>query len=385
MINIEYKFQASVHYEIFFALQALTDPQARIHPEWKQKAQAALPPVFRRRFEALGPSSFLWPCIADAIEEEENCNEFRQLIAALEALPIADFQHRILLGAIHDPKLVQSMTHKGKSLFDAIKNVQRTKQEWLGFIGLYPYQKHSPFVRALESLLRAPQEFRKEIIFLLKSFWNSFFEQTWSRLQPKFQRSLQEKERLFQSSSLKEFAQFSLLRVEVSEEQGYLKAVRGGFRIPLRELKQIYFLPSCFNDRRHWTCYDRIACFPYFDPAISIDVQTSVARAIIADPELDPALIFAALGDSTRFAIVSIVARSATSSAELGRLLGLTPATVSHHVHLLREAGLLQEVAEGKSLCLSLNREVIESLSQLAIEKLYESKSEVSMKKTRNK
>jgi len=384
MINIEYKFQISIHYEIFFALQALTDPEGRIHPEWKQRARAALSSTFHRRFEALGPSSFLWPCIADAIEEEENCKEFRQLIAQLEQLPIHDFQRRILIGAVHDPKLVESMI-AGKSLFDAIRNVRKAKQEWLGFIGLYPYQKQRPMVRALESVLRAPQEFRKEVISLLKSFWNSSFEQTWSRLQPKFQRSLQEKERLFQSCSLKEFAQFSLLRVEINEEKGYLKAVRGGFQIPLRDLKQIYFLPSCFNDRRHWTCYDGIACFPYFDPAISIDTQTSVSRAMVAEPELDPALIFAALGDSTRFAIVSIVARSATSGAELGRLLGLTPATVSHHVHVLREAGLLQELAEGKSLCLSLNREVIEGLSQLAIEKLYESKSDISMKKTRTK
>ena len=86
---------------------------------------------------------------------------------------------------------------------------------------------------------------------------------------------------------------------------------------------------------------------------------------------MDPALIFKALGDVTRFAIVSIIAHEPKSSVELSKILSITKATISHHVHILREAGLLNERHESGSVKLSLKRAIIENLSELTIERLY--------------
>lgn len=389
LINkVVFRFEVSLHYELFFALQTLTDPESRIHPEWKRSAIAGLPAQFHRRFAALGASSFLWPVVADAVEDETAATTFAGLAGAIEKLPLRELQRRLFEGVLHDPVAVADMLKGRRDVFHTVARLPRVKQEWLSFVGLYPYKKDAPLARSLEFLLKAPGEFRKGVLFLLKSFWDSTFQKTWERLQPQLQRSVQEKERFFRSTTLEEFAKLALLRVEVDESRGVLKAVRGGFRLPLSEVDRMHFYPSCFNDKRHWTCYgepDAVVCFPYFDPSISLDFKAARLQEEVAEPELDPALIFAALGDSTRYAMASLLARSAASSADLSRALAITRPSVSHHIHVLREAGLLEEKPEGASVRLSLKKEVFEQLSDLSIRKLFHSTEEIPIKKTRKK
>ncbi|PWT88880.1 MAG: hypothetical protein C5B54_09870 [Acidobacteria bacterium] len=388
-IKLNAEFSISLHYELFFALQALTDPNSRIHPVWRRGALAQLTAGFTKRFSTLGSSPFLWPCVADAIEDEPSSREFEGIIHQIQQVPIFEFQRRILFGVLHDPFVVDRLLGGGETVSSAIHALRKTKQEWLAFIGLYPYEKTLPLAKALETLVRMPEEFRKSIISLLKAFWDSIFEKTWLQLQLQLRRSMEEKERLYQSCSFEEFARLALLRVEVNERLGALKAVRGGFRLPLKQISAMYFYPSCFNDQRHWTCYgssqQQIVCFPYFDPTISLDLFQPASRLSLLDPEPDPALIFTALGDTTRYAIVSMLARSAASAADLARNFSLTPATVSHHIHVLREAGLLQEVREGNTICLSVNRNLLERLSELTVEKLFQASGEIEIKKTRRK
>lgn len=380
-------FTVSLHYEIFFALQTLTDPQARIHPGWTSREMTQLPASFSTRLKAVGSSPFLWPCIADCIQGEDRCYEWKDLLKQLREVPISVFQERLLIGILHDPSIVRSILSGHRSIQEAVSRVPASKRQWLAFIGLYPYEKSAPLAKALQSLLRNPAEFRKNIIALLTDFWESCFQATWHGMRSQLEHSCREKERLFHSCSLQEFAQQTLLRVEVSERAGFLKAVRGGFRLRLKDIGAAYFFPSAFNDQRHWTCYGpagkMTACFPYFDPSLSLDFAGKSATGVLAAPEPDPALILSALGDHTRFAIASMLARDTVSSADLARSLGLTPATVSHHIHVLREAGLLQEAREGATVCLSLNRAILEQLSQLVINKLFHSDERLQLRKTR--
>ncbi|MGZ0711873.1 metalloregulator ArsR/SmtB family transcription factor (plasmid) [Coraliomargarita sp. W4R53] len=64
------------------------------------------------------------------------------------------------------------------------------------------------------------------------------------------------------------------------------------------------------------------------------------------------------LADPTRARIVSLILDSAQARVtvtELGRTLGLSQPTVSHHVKLLREAGLLDKAPEGRRVWYSLS------------------------------
>jgi len=79
------------------------------------------------------------------------------------------------------------------------------------------------------------------------------------------------------------------------------------------------------------------------------------------------AAIFKALGDPARVKIVNLLARSDQSvcACEFIPVLGLTQATVSHHLKRLTDAGLLEREQRGKWAYFSLNPEAVSRLEGL--------------------
>jgi ArsR family transcriptional regulator len=80
-------------------------------------------------------------------------------------------------------------------------------------------------------------------------------------------------------------------------------------------------------------------CTPVFEGVIEEEEAVETARAL------------AALGDPVRLRIVSLLAAAPDGSAcgcELESPLGLSQPTVSHHLRILREAGLVTGHREGR-------------------------------------
>jgi DNA-binding transcriptional ArsR family regulator len=284
-----------------------------------------------------------------------------------------DLQREILFGTLH-ADLAEELMSGRWSLAEAIARIPRTERDWLGYLDLYPHDPSVPLARALSLIVEDPEAFRRQLVDVLTTFWERVFRQTWEQLRPQMQQSLAEKERFFNCCSFGEFAREALLRIEVDEGRQEIRPIRGGCRILLREIRTAAVLPSAFNDKRFWAAFEEgdgtsVVFFPYFDPSLA--VERSGSAHAFADPELDPALICKALGDGTRFAIMTLIGRSPRSSAELAEHLSLSRATISHHVYLLRAAGLLEEQHRGGSVYLSPRREALEGLSGLLVNRVY--------------
>lgn len=258
------------------------------------------------------------------------------------------------------------------SLAKALAAVPRVKQEWLAFIGLFPYVEDAPMAVSLNALLTAPKRFRAAVVDGLILFWKHVFAATWRRLEAQLAASVAEKRTLFKNVPLAAFVQAANLRVTVSDDGKVIGAVRGGYALPVAEISRAYFLPSLFNDKRYWSAYEgtkgTVAYFPYLDPALSLDPRARPDAELAADP----ALIFRALGDTTRFAIAGIIAKAPTTSVELARLLAVSKPTISHHVQILRAAGLIAERQTRGAVALSLKRGVVERLSELAVREFFQ-------------
>jgi ArsR family transcriptional regulator len=79
------------------------------------------------------------------------------------------------------------------------------------------------------------------------------------------------------------------------------------------------------------------------------------------------ASVFKALSDPARVKIVSVVAAAgeAVCACEFVPALGLSQATVSHHLKKLTDVGLLEREQRGKWAYFSLNTEALERLESL--------------------
>lgn len=71
-----------------------------------------------------------------------------------------------------------------------------------------------------------------------------------------------------------------------------------------------------------------------------------------SNPKLD--LLFGALADSTRRAILAHVAKAEMSVGEIGERFKLTYGAISKHILVLEKAGLVSKRREGKSQIVSI-------------------------------
>lgn len=368
------RFALSPSFEFFFALAALTDRESTLHSGWQKEAGMVLAGSFWSRFERLGGWPLLWIVVPDAFPEIPPEGSVDQALDRLAEQPIEEFRSLLLTGILHFEDQAQRLIDKKASLPEVMAAVPRSKLEWYLFIGLYPYDAKSPAARTIELLLGDPQGFRAEMLKLAREFWRKSFSKTWESMRSGLEASLEQKQRLFESCTVARFFDLLHLRVEIDPRHENIIPIRGDAKLPIAEVGECLIFPSAFNDKRFWharVVNDRIqAAFPYFDSTIGLRSQ---ATRVDADgqPELDPALIFRALGNTTRFGIAILLARSPQTSVELARALSLSRPTISHHIHKLREAGLLKERPHKASILLELNRDTLEHLSDISIRALY--------------
>jgi DNA-binding transcriptional ArsR family regulator len=154
-------------------------------------------------------------------------------------------------------------------------------------------------------------------------------------------------------------------------------------------------IPSAFNARRWWAKYETKAqrvtlYFPITTESGAPNALGEESRKRRDLPAKRPGAInaesvFRALGDTTRYAIASILARTPTTSAELARSLKVSKPTITHHIHALRSAGLISEIPSGASTKLALSRDTVAALSGAAVEQLFSSTGDLALETTRKR
>jgi len=94
--------------------------------------------------------------------------------------------------------------------------------------------------------------------------------------------------------------------------------------------------------------------------------KTAVAPGLVAPPDRELALLARALAHPVRVAIVRHLARSGTCvCGQIVSVLPLAQATVSQHLKILKEAGLVQGEVDGPRTCYCVNRETVKRFQSL--------------------
>ena len=72
---------------------------------------------------------------------------------------------------------------------------------------------------------------------------------------------------------------------------------------------------------------------------------------------------FKALSDPTRREILRLLRDRAKTAGEIGSNFDMTGATISHHLSVLREAGLISDQRRGKYIYYELNLSVLDEIT----------------------
>lgn len=393
-VTLPIEFVVTPRFEVFYALNILSTSAPSSLDRWKERALQRLPRDFDRVATRVAPVPLFWPLLADALQNTPGEMTFEEILSTVRAMPAEELKANILSGIFHDAATVQSLVAGKRSLRQVLTNDTLPGGELLTHFGLRPYSARADAVNAITSLLSDPASFRDELALVLQRFWQTGFNRDWAVLEPLLRAEAFHLRDLHENASLAELTRELNLPLAVIEDAQELRP-KTGSAISFDSVDRCYVVPSAFNTRRWWAKYETRAqrfslYFPIAREAASpnrIVEEDRSAREPVRRSQhaVNAESVFRALGDTTRYAIASVLARTPTTSAELARSLKVSKPTITHHVQALRAAGLIEEEPEGGSTRLSLNRETVAALSSAAVEHFFASTGDLALVTTRKR
>jgi DNA-binding transcriptional ArsR family regulator len=392
--SLPIEFVVTPRFEAFYALYTLTMSGPTSLDEWKERALLRLPRDFERVATRVAPVPLFWPLLADALQQTPGEMTFEEILTVVREVPADELKANILSGIFHDPATVQSLVTGKRSLKQVLTSDKLPGAELLVHFGLRPYSAKSDTGNAMARLLSDPASFRDELALVLQRFWQTGFKGDWSALEPQLRAEAFHLKDLHENGSLAELTRELNLPVVFDEDAQELRP-KTGSAIAFDRVDRIYLAPSAFNTRRWWAKYEAKSqrfnlYFPIARGVVSPNKIPEEARpsresARRSQHVVNAESVFRALGDTTRYAIASVLARTPTTSAELARSLKVSKPTITHHVQALRAAGLIEEEPVGGSNRLSLNRETVAALSDAAVEHFFSSTADLALVTTRKR
>jgi ArsR family transcriptional regulator, repressor of sdpIR and other operons len=349
-------------FEIFYALQALESGTGERLAAWRREMERRLPARARTEIARVAPSPLMWPLLADALREQPPSISFVQILSALHAMDDAAFQRSVLGGVFKIEGAVNGLMSGRTSLKRTVAAAAKTQEKLLSLLGLHPFDANNASTYAFERIVSQPSTYRSEMLGALDMFWQVGFNDTWTALSAQMTTSARAMKTAISRSGFTAFAAERKLPAAVNAA----------------ETLAVHVIPSAFNVARLWAAYKdsherTVFYIPVLDTKLSPvagHVRESRAPEPVT-PVVDPALVFKALGDTTRYAIATTLARSPMTSVELARLFKVSKPTISHHVAQMRAANLLIERQTESGIVLSLNRRVLERASDSAAKDMY--------------
>ncbi|HMR48617.1 MAG TPA: metalloregulator ArsR/SmtB family transcription factor [Arachnia sp.] len=81
----------------------------------------------------------------------------------------------------------------------------------------------------------------------------------------------------------------------------------------------------------------------------------------------DRVALLKTVADTTRLRILGLIAEQPRTGAELAAELGLTAPTISHHLHRMRDVGIIQAESEGQKRIWSINQQLLDDVHAPAL------------------
>ena len=400
-VSFPIEFAVTPRFDVFYALYSLTSSASSQLDPWKAKALSRMPRDFEGIAKRVAPLPIFWPLLADAIQSVPGEVTFEEAVSTIRRMPVKDLQRNILAGIFHDRSAVDSLVSGEKNLSQVLTDDTLRGDELLGHFGLHPYSEASPAARAISTLLSKPKSFRDELALVLQKFWHSTFQRDWAALEPGLRAESFRMRDIREERSIGDLSRELNLPVAFNDEAGEIRP-RAGSPISYGLIDRCYVIPSAFNARRWWTKYEsnarRVTLYlpitadsrapntivEGYETVSDFPTKHQSARTV-GHPAINAESVFRALGDTTRYAIASILAREPTSSADLARSLKVSKPTITHHVHALRSAGLIRETPSGGSTKLSLSRDTVAALSGAAVDQLFSATGDLALGTTRKR
>jgi DNA-binding transcriptional ArsR family regulator len=338
-------FRTSTLYELFFSLGALQSPGHR-HQDRAQRVRSGLPPdlleeleFFYTRFER----GILLMELAIDYREQHDVEGF------FEYLEQMDIPHFLFyaLGRLAPAEEMAKLQPRMDSLLSIIP---------FSYPDGDPYQEGRLRTGGFLELLADPNGYKVRLLELWRRYWELCFKEESKEYHQIWDESIKEKSRALSGQDASEF----------------LERLAGGHELPEQvpaayATEEVILVPSYFGPHH-------LIFFGYGSTTIIYDCQiTEDQRAELERLGEETVAVGKALGDKTRLELLKWIVRDSEIYGQaLAKRCHLSQPSVSRHLRILKEAGIIQERPVGNHISYEVRRERLEKLSEQLIDYLYE-------------
>lgn len=310
--------------EMSFSLRILANPAENpVYTNWAKRKFDGLSSNLKQEIEFFN-NHYQWYFITDTaiylIGEEEICmDDISVLLSRLKELDRLTFAY-IFLGLSTSGYGAEIL----ESCFDAPEHMDETLlhslEKYIKKEDIFYFFKHV-------------EEIRQRLIHLYRQYWVEMFRQEWRELRNYEQEIVTYQKIQYQHDDPIHYLQH--LHPDLSVEEGILKFQKEDpFKIKIEDIRTLVIKPSVFVGE---TLSGNIV-----GDKVTITLNQNFHRVKTARPLLTSmADLISVLDDTSRLRIIKILWNYDATTKELSEILELSPGTVSLHLKMMREAGLV--------------------------------------------
>lgn len=214
-----------------------------------------------------------------------------------------------------------------------------------------------------ESLITSPEVVRERLVAFLDTCRRRFFDDEWERMAPTLQRAADDLRHLRDNRGPR--AMLTGLAHGIRVQAGDVVIDKAmDTTLELSAERPLWVVPSLLSHPHLYVQFD-----PDWPAMVQYAVQRRVPRRPLPTMEVT-AQQLQALADPSRLELCTLIAREARATQELANLSGLSAPTVSRHVKVLREAGIVTSQQRGHFRLHALDLDVIESIGHALVASL---------------
>ena len=220
-------------------------------------------------------------------------------------------------------------------------------------------ERHGASPELVALIFDDPAELGRRFAALVADYWETAFADEWARVEPRLTEAVAQAGREIAVDGLYAFVRglSPRLRVEPELEQFGLDLPHH-HRVEATEARKLVLVPSAFV----WP-HIRVNCDEPWPLTVVYPAPFVIDEARPRIPSADLVGVLDALGNATRLHALKLTAERPRSTQELAKLVGLTEAGMSKHLHKLAAAGLVATRREGYYVLYSADVERLRPIS----------------------
>ena len=337
--NVNIHFLCSQTVELIASLHVISESQHHTScSNWYQRVSISLDVDLLDEITSFGKRYNQWSFImdiADFFATEDDCNDFEKSYKLIRDMNIIDFSYIFLGATLIDSKETVRRLLSNPSCLDKMEEVQK-------------------YIKAedITYFLNNTEIVRNELLTIIEKYNNSFFNLEWEKHRWLYDKHISQEKKVFANSDMINYI-LGLHNDLSFENNCFLMKKQTNFVVDADVIDEIWIYFSLFT-------YPHLMVNIY-EGKISIYENLIIPEASYS---LDQISISAkAFGDPTRLRIVKMLLNNSLTNKSIAEYLQLTPATVSQHIRILKEIGILNAEREKNNIFYSINKNSLEIIT----------------------